>query len=55
MAVRTHLSMLAGGELLVEYQHHAEALRAEVSEVLAPMGLELAPEKNPCRSHRSGL
>ncbi len=26
-------------------RHHAEALRAEVSEVLAPMGLELAPEK----------
>jgi RNA-directed DNA polymerase len=36
----THLVLMVTGD-----RHHAEALREEVSAVLAPLGLRLAPEK----------
>ena len=36
----THLVLLVSGD-----RHHAEALREQVSAVIAPLGLRLAPEK----------
>jgi hypothetical protein len=36
-------------------RHHAEALREEVSAVLASLGLRLAPEKTAVPGFRSSL